>query len=235
MYTLLKTIVENPEWHARWLNTLSYLELCGARKISQFLPRSLHESSTWEERSELLQHASEEFRHAQTFCKLIERLEFPKSHTITHFCGRRGLRYLDLLDLNVARLLRAQNYQADFRKACYLLTTYAIEKRAEELYACYEEILRQADSKISVRFIINEERGHLAQIERDIDQDPVISRLCASARRCEEEIFQQFWGELEQEISLTPAPSLASLLAGQNVPSSDTGVFHEDGCTSSCA
>ena len=50
------------------------------------------------------------------------------------------------------------------RFAAYLLVTYAIEVRADELYPVYQEVLDNAGSKVNVKSIILEEEGHLEEM-----------------------------------------------------------------------
>ncbi len=212
METLLETIIESSELHARWLSTLSFLELCGSRKIAKFLPSDLHkETIVPSYRSELLQHCAEEFRHAYFFHQQIAKLKARNSEkSPSRFCKRHATRFLHLLDLSIARDMRERAYK-DLPKACYLLTTYAIEKRAESLYALYEQLLVKHHSPISIRSILKEEEGHLRQIELQIEGDAVLLASRDSARKHEERLFSKFWEELEYEISLTLKPALASL------------------------
>ena len=67
MRATIERIVENPELHAKWLNTLSFMENCGARKISAGEDRV---------KTSLLQlkHAAEEHRHAYYLKKQIGKL-----------------------------------------------------------------------------------------------------------------------------------------------------------------
>ena len=205
MNDFLEKIIQDSELHGRWLATLSFLELSGALKIASYLSKNLASEKDRTTESELLQHAAEEFRHASFFHKQIDKLKPLPSQTFK-LCGREGSRYLHLLDLRIARCLRNAKYTS-LSKGCYLLTTYAIEKRAEDVYGAYENLLRQNAAPISVRSILLEENGHLRQIERDIEKDPVLSALKDAARTFEQEIFSKFL----KEISLTPDGDLASL------------------------
>ena len=67
LYNLLEKIVQHNESHAKWLNTLSYMENAGARKIS-----------ACEHPSDVnliqLKHAAEEHRHAYYLKKQILRV-----------------------------------------------------------------------------------------------------------------------------------------------------------------
>ena len=62
--SLLEKIVQNKDHHAKWLNSLSFLENCGARKIS----KSEHRSDV---DIMVLKHAAEEHRHAFYLKKMI--------------------------------------------------------------------------------------------------------------------------------------------------------------------
>lgn len=64
---LTDVVVADRTLHGRWLNTLSYLENCGARKIAS----CEHPTKVKEE---MLKHASEEFRHAFYLKKQLSRL-----------------------------------------------------------------------------------------------------------------------------------------------------------------
>jgi bacterioferritin (cytochrome b1) len=64
---LLTIILSSAELHAKWLNTLSYLENCGARKIAACEHPTLV-------KEEMLKHAAEEFRHAHYLKCQIERI-----------------------------------------------------------------------------------------------------------------------------------------------------------------
>ena len=52
--------------HAKWLNTLSFLENCGARKIAACEHPTLV-------KEEMLKHAAEEFRHAHHLKRQIDK------------------------------------------------------------------------------------------------------------------------------------------------------------------
>src|SRR5690606_31605670 len=67
MYNLLQHLVNNNEFHAKWLNTLSFMENAGARKIS------LCEHPTNVDIIQL-KHAAEEHRHAFYLKKQIDKI-----------------------------------------------------------------------------------------------------------------------------------------------------------------
>ena len=159
---LLEIAVSSNDLHAKWLNTLSYLENCGARKIAAC------EHPT-EVKEEMLKHAAEEFRHAHYLKRQIERVtEKPMNDysRLNILGGTATLHYLSALDLQIARYL-SQTIgltSGAVKETAYLLVTYAIERRAEELYPIYDAILRKAHSKVTVKSIWLEEKEHLQEM-----------------------------------------------------------------------
>ena len=65
--TFLRKTIANEVMHAKWINTLSYLENCGARKIAACENPTLV-------KEEVLKHAAEEFRHAHYLKRQIARI-----------------------------------------------------------------------------------------------------------------------------------------------------------------
>ena len=68
-----------------------------------------------------------------------------------------------MLDVEVCRYLKKELHLTgkELRFAAYLLVTYAIEVRADELYPVYQDALDASGSKINVKSIILEEEGPL--------------------------------------------------------------------------
>lgn len=177
---LLEEIVHVPTWHARWINTLSCLENCGARKIAACEHPTLV-------KEEMLKHAAEEFRHAHHLKRQIGKVasEPLENYSAPHVLGGAATwRYLDRLDVLTSRYLRDFGLSSSaIREAAYLLVTYAIELRAGEVYPIYEEILRKTGSRVSVKSILLEEEEHLADMQAGIDRLPSgwrhAERICA--------------------------------------------------------
>ena len=164
----LEQIVADPALHSRWLNTLSMLENAGAKKIKQcehpvFVPE------------EILKHAAEEARHAWYLKKQLKKIgtglcpTYEAPYIMAPFVSAR---YLHRLDITISRYLREtfgfRNH--DLKYAAYLLVTYAIEVRADELYPVYQDVLRSNKSAISVHNIITEEQQHLASMEAQLQK-----------------------------------------------------------------
>ncbi len=161
---VLARCVSSPSLHARWLNTLSMMENCGARKIARFEhPREVTAT--------VLKHAAEEFRHAYGLKRQIPRLasdSCPDYGVEWLLAPEKSRRYLDLLDLEVCRYLKEERGLSgwELRRHAYLLVTWAIEARASALYPLYQELLDAGEGAVSVRAIIAEEAGHLEEMER---------------------------------------------------------------------
>jgi hypothetical protein len=166
---LLTAIVASDALHAKWLNTLSFLENCGARKIAACEHPTLV-------KEEMLKHAAEEFRHAHHLKRQIEKVSLHRMKTYSlslMLGGTFTLHYLTALDLKVSQYLKAIGLSKNsVKEAAYLLVTYAIELRADELYRIYDEILRKAGSKVAVKSILLEEKEHLNEMIEGLKQLP---------------------------------------------------------------
>lgn len=165
---LIDQIVSNPELHAKWLNSLSMMENTGARKISASQHNQLVDEI-------VLKHAAEEARHAYYLKSQIKKTGFEGCKTyLPHelLAPVHSFQYLHALDTSISRYLKNDLALAGnkLKYAAYLLVTYAIEVRADELYPVYEEVLRARDSKISVRMIVVEEQGHLEEMIQQMDE-----------------------------------------------------------------
>ena len=159
---LIKEIVKDTDTHCRWLNTLSIMENTGARKIS-----------ACEHKTDVtlivLKHAAEEHRHAYYLKKQIGKLSevgyltYADEYLLAPADSRF---YLNKLDVEVCKYLKSvlglNGY--DLKFAAYLLVTYAIEVRADELYPVYQDALDEIKSKVNVKSIILEEEGHLEEM-----------------------------------------------------------------------
>lgn len=159
---LLEEIVPVPELHAKWLNSLSLMENCGARKISAG-------EHPQEVDIIVLKHAAEEARHAYYLKSQIRKTGYTGCETyklLDLLAPIDSYQYLHRLDVAVSKYLKQtcgfSGY--DLKYASYLLVTYAIEVRADELYPIYESVLKKEKSTISVRMIIAEEKGHLEEM-----------------------------------------------------------------------
>lgn len=158
----LELVVTDPHLHGLFLNTLSYLENCGARLIASCEhPTQVHE--------EMLKHAAEEFRHALYLKQQLVRIgqEYPDYRIDSLLGGFSAYHYLNRLNVQTCRYLRDEGKTVrQIRELAYLLVTYAIELRAEEFYPLYQTALRSTGSKVQVQSILLEEKEHLEEMEK---------------------------------------------------------------------
>lgn len=197
---ILPTIIANNELHARWLNTLSLMENTGARKISA-------SEDPITVTYIILKHAAEEHRHAFYLKKQIEKSgkdlcpTYADEYLVAPACSKY---YLNMLDVEVSRYLKKElNLSGrELRFAAYLLVTYAIEVRADELYPIYQDALDNAGSKVNVKSIILEEEGHLEEMINQLQHfSPVWQLHADKAVELETRLFEQWVVELGKEVN----------------------------------
>ncbi len=197
---LLSTIINNDQLHARWLNTLSLMENTGARKISACEDP---ETVTYI----ILKHAAEEHRHAFYLKKQIEKVKSADCPTYTGdylIAPKSSKYYLNQLDVDVCRYLKKELGLSgkQLRFAAYLLVTYAIEVRADELYPVYQEELDKTGSKVNVKSIILEEEGHLEEMINQLKSfSPDWQMHAGKAVKMETRLFNQWVDQLNRAVA----------------------------------
>lgn len=134
----------------------------------------------------MLKHAAEEFRHAFYLKTQLARLgEAYEDYRLSFLLGgQSAYHYLHALDIQTVRYLRSLAFPVSrIRHMAYLLVTYAIELRAEELYPIYHASLKRHDSRIQVQSILLEEKEHLAEMEKALSlvdrAKEYTERICA--------------------------------------------------------
>lgn len=197
---LITHIISTPEIHAKWLNTLSMMENVGARKIAKFEDPELTNDS-------ILKHASEEARHAYILKRLISKTGIEGLNTYQSqylFAPRLSKHYLHKLDVFAAKYLKKELKIEGYnmRYLAYLLVTYAIEMRADELYPIYEAALKETQTKfISVRSIIIEEEGHLEEMISQLSNNMSNWKLHTKAiTNYEALLFKEWIDGVEQQV-----------------------------------
>ncbi|MCI0650248.1 MAG: hypothetical protein L0Z55_00045 [Planctomycetes bacterium] len=210
---LLVAILASPELHARWLNTLSLMENCGARKIARFE----HPTAVTQE---VLKHAAEEFRHAFHLKRQIARVSThpcPNYGAEALLAPRESRAYLDRLDLAVCRHLKREYGARDWelRRLAYLLVTWAIEERAARLYPLYQDALDQAGSAATVRSIISEEDGHLREMESMLAAawGEAWRARVGPIRECEGRLYEEWRRAVQAQVRAAPAAVAAASAA----------------------
>lgn len=200
MKELLCKIVQHDKLHALWLNSLSFMENAGARKISAcenpFLTDLIQ-----------LKHAAEEHRHAFYLKKQIAKV-YPEVFTYYHpdqlLAPVQTKQYLHHLDIASCRYLKEQlNLSGEALKyAAYLFVTYAIEVRADALYPEYQEVLSAYNSRVMVKSIIVEEEGHLEEMIAQLSRfDPQWQDHAKNITAIEERLFNKWLTAVTTEVN----------------------------------
>lgn len=197
--SVLENIVNDNALHSKWLNTLSYMENAGAKKISA--------SEHKEEVSLLiLKHAAEEHRHAYYLKKQLAKLDenLCKTYRNAELLAPNHTKfYLNNLDVKVCRYLK-QHFNLsgyDLKFAAYLFVTYAIEVRADELYPIYQEVLSAKQSRVTVKSIILEEEGHLEEMLNQLREfSPDWEKHANEIVKMEQQMFVDWMTGLEKEV-----------------------------------
>lgn len=197
--SVLQNIVNDNLLHSKWLNTLSYMENAGAKKIS---------ASEHKEQVTLLilKHAAEEHRHAYYLKKQLAKLDENVCKTYSNaelLAPNHTKYYLNTLDVLVCRYLKNQFSLSgyDLKFAAYLFVTYAIEVRADELYPIYQAILTAKKSRVTVKSIILEEEGHLEEMLNQLREfSPDWEKHADAIIKIEQKMFNDWMIGLEKEI-----------------------------------
>lgn len=199
---LLRRLIEAPGAHRRWLNTLSFLEYTGTRKISRSLERRAIDE-------EALRHLAEEARHAHFFKRMIARVpgEPECEGYATHelLGGPAAARYFQSLDAVVRRelvrasLRREELPVADLAELSYVYVTLLIEERAGLLYPLYDRCLSDAGVPIRLSGIVLEEEKHLEDMFATIARlDPGREDRLMRLREREAALFARFFAVLKE-------------------------------------
>ena len=176
------------------------MENTGARKISA----SEHSTNVT---LIVLKHAAEEHRHAYYLKKQINKIDESLCPTYSYeylLAPASSRLYLNKLDTEVSRYLKSTlNLSGtDLKFAAYLLVTYAIEVRADELYPVYQEALDEAKSKVNVKSIILEEEGHLEEMLKQLkDFSPEWELHADTAVKIESALFDDWANSLQKELN----------------------------------
>ena len=196
---ILDRVLPDPALHARFVNGLARMEYVGVRKMLK---------SRRAERLDLdgLQHMLDEAVHALRLKKAAAALARAAGATVATFsdddtlAGDAGESYLQALDrqaeLGIADV--APEHKAE---ANYLLTTAAIEVRAQVFYPVYDARLTAHGAGFSVAAISKDEDRHLAEIALGLartftDWRARFERLLAT----EETLFAGFLDQLQVAI-----------------------------------
>jgi len=201
MENIFYSLVQDNTVHARWLNTLSMMENAGAKKIKNCEhPVLVNEI--------ILKHSAEEARHAYYLKKQIQKIAAKSCPTYEMkylLAPGESYYYLHTLDIKVCRYLKQHfGYKGnDLKYAAYLLVTYAIEVRADELYPQYQEVLMAIKSPVNVKSIIAEEINHLAEMKQQLKAfSNNWETLCDTVCKIENGLYINWMKALKKELEI---------------------------------
>jgi hypothetical protein len=192
---LLDRIINRPGDHARLLNTFSRMEYVGVRKMVKSR-RSQHLDLDG------LQHMLDETIHALRLKKAALALAADKNTIDTYsaddtLAGDAGEAYLQAVDHAAEATLSDLGEEAR-AEVNYLLSSAAIEVRAEAFYPLYEERLRAHGVPVSVAAILRDEDRHLAEMAARLETTlPGWRARLEAVLDAEARFFSTFLGAVE--------------------------------------
>ncbi|MFT7517464.1 MAG: hypothetical protein ACI84O_001256 [Myxococcota bacterium] len=164
LHAVLPQIISSPLLHARMVNTLSRMEYVGTRKIL----KARHSARV---DNDGLMHIIEEASHALRLKRAAIKLNggsedgiatYSEAHTLA---GDAAENYLQQVDRACEKIIADSGLAFDDQsEANYLLSSVAIEVRADCFYPVYEQCLVDAGAPFSVASILKDEVKHLKEM-----------------------------------------------------------------------
>ncbi len=181
-------IVANDSLHARWLNTFSYLEYVGFRKI---VKSQRAEVLT----AEILTHALEEGRHALGLKKIALKIggeAFTTYAPENMLCGDEAEDYFQDLDAACDEVF-ADRPAALRAKLVYCYVTWLVERRALQVYGVYKDALGASPVAGRITGLLLEEEKHLSDVEAELaNSDPDFEARAAELEPIEARLYEGF-------------------------------------------
>ena len=186
MSNILKKIVSNDIYHAKWLNSLSYLEFTGARKICKNIEGK---QMTYE----IMSHLQEEIRHAQYLKRLVVKMrpDF-QAYNEEHLFNKVALRnYFSDLEKKIIPFFLDSHTSGN---ETYFWVTKLVEERAVLIYEAYQKVLKDFHIDISLRPILIDEEKHLTYAnQHSVLKDNDLLAI-------EAPLFVKLWESIKREV-----------------------------------
>jgi hypothetical protein len=202
---LVAAIVAEPGLHARWLNTFSYLEYVGFRKIVKSQRAEVLTAA-------ILGHACEEGRHALGLKKLAIKLggaQFDSYAPDALLCGEEAEAYFQDLDQACDEAFAGRS-EAERGKLTYCYVTWLVERRALDVYQVYKRALGESEIARKLGGLLAEETKHLADVEAVLHTgDPEFSTRSKEFEAVEAALYQNFINALTRELARDAAIAAA--------------------------
>ncbi len=194
---LISQIVADPALHARWLNTFSYLEYVGFRKIVKSQRAEVLTAA-------ILGHACEEGRHALGLKKLAVKLGgagFDSYAPQVLLCGEEAEAYFQDLDQSCDEAFADRSTDERVRLA-YGYVTWLVERRALDVYGLYKSALGDSEIARKLGGLLAEETKHLSDIETLLQAaDPAFSTRSKEFEALENSLYEVFLAALTKALA----------------------------------
>ncbi len=199
--SLMPIVIDDDQLHARWLNTFSYLEYVGFRKIvksqrADGLSRAF------------LNHALEEGGHAFLLKNLAVKVggkAFDFYTPESMLCPEAAGSYFQNLDHGCDEKFAALA-DAERSKIVYLYVTWLIERRALDVYGRYKDALGASPLAGQLDDLLTEEIGHLRQVEAGLAAgDPEHATRAPALEAFEQDLFETFVAALAEDVAAVQA------------------------------
>ena len=187
---ILEKIIEDKTLHSRWLNTLSYLEYIGTRKILKSLPAHMLSKV-------FLEHINEEARHSLFFKSLAQKvaqknLSFKEDELLASQAGSDYFQQIDQYTVKFSFSNPVINY---------FYTTYVVEQRALVVYSLYNDILKRKKLSLCLQSVLNDEKEHLQFVFEKIQgADPLWEKNLEEINHFEHQKYFSFLISLETAV-----------------------------------
>jgi hypothetical protein len=193
---LIGKVVAVPLLHAQWLNTFSFLEYIGFRKIVKSQQADAINIS-------LMSHALEEGRHAFALKKLAAKIGGPTFEFYmpdTLLCGEEAGHYFQELDHRCEQAFTSQPDHIRTRLT-YLYVTWLIERRAIEVYGLYRQVIGQSEIGDKLDALMGEEANHLTDFAGALQaQDPQFATRSRELQAIEASLYGGFVSALGEHL-----------------------------------
>jgi hypothetical protein len=198
-------IVADSNLHARWLNTFSYLEYVGFRKI---VKSQRAEALT----AEVLNHALEEGRHALGLKQIALKIggeDFAVYKPENMLCRDKAEAYFQNLDAACDAAF-ADRPEALRAKLVYCYVTWLVERRALQVYGVYRSALGGSSVAGRIGGLLMEEEKHLADVEAELAAlDSDFAARAEQLGAIERKLYEAFIDALVTELA-RPKPFAAA-------------------------
>ena len=202
---LVGRIVADQALHARWLNTFSYLEYVGFRKIVKSQRAEVLTAA-------ILGHACEEGRHALGLKKLAVKLGgafFDSYAPETLLCGEEAEAYFQDLDRSCDEAF-ADRAGEERARLAYGYVTWLVERRALEVYGLYKKALGDSEIARKLGSLLAEETKHLSDVEALLQAaDPDFAARSKRFEAVENALYDVFIAALTKTLALEKPVSAA--------------------------